>query len=138
MSAKEGQLVLRKKKKVEHCPIPEYPDHHGSCQEYLPKIEYYVGPAGVAGPPGRDGQPGVKGDPGEPGIQGPEGKQGLLGPVGEQGAQGPQGEPGKDALIDFEYCREGDDLFGKFTFNTACGPKSIKVCLLEDDGDVCE
>lgn len=130
-----GVVVLRRK---DDCPsehIPYYPVKP-MCEPVV--VDRYQGPPGVQGCPGRDGQQGVKGDPGEPGREGPPGPVGERGPAGEQG---PQGVPGKDALIDFKFVREGDEVFGIFTFATNCGPMSIKQCFLDaelpEGCDVC-
>lgn len=58
------------------------------------KIGALVGPPGIQGPQGEQGEPGVQGPQGEQGPTGATGPQGPQGERGEQGLQGPQGEQG--------------------------------------------
>lgn len=136
-----SHIELKHSHRVEKAPCCE--------PEYVTSIHAVQGPRGCQGEPGadgRDGQPGIqgqKGDTGARGDQGPQGeagrdgKDGAEGPQGMQGAQGPQGEPGKDALISFDTELVDGVAYGVFTFNTNCGPKSIRLCMQESDCDVC-
>lgn len=61
--------------------------------------------AGIAGPPGAQGEKGDTGDTGPAGASGPKGDTGDTGPAGPSGATGPQGDPGvvaADAPITYD------------------------------------
>ena len=60
----------------------------------LQRIQLTPGPAGPAGPPGKDGARGPEGAAGQPGPKGDSGVQGERGPKGEPGLQGPTGPRG--------------------------------------------
>ena len=98
----------------------------------------YQGPEGPKGCPGDTGARGPVGETGAQGDRGERGPEGVPGPRGPQGARGETGEkgdtgePGQDALIDYDVSVVDGQAYGLFTFNTPSGPKTIKVCMLEE------